>query len=124
MTRTVLAASQLNILYCQCANGKFFGLQNLCTWHIIYLTREPIARVHLATRHDMYYLNSATLSRWERYFLCLSLVTRVITAHSIMINVNNSVHVIIGTNPLPAGWLVYRPIGCPVKYIILSMWLP
>ena len=110
----------VSILYCQCAILNF-RIAKLMYLAYNILTREPIARVHLATRHDMYYLNSATLSRWERYFLCLSLVTRVITAHSIMINVNNSVHVIIGTNPLSAGWLVYRPIGCPVKYIILSM---
>ena len=38
-----------------------------------------------------------------------------------MTKVNNSDHVIISTNPLSAGWLVYRPFGSLVKYIIIMV---
>ena len=38
-----------------------------------------------------------------------------------MIKVNKSDHVIIGTNPLSAGWLAYRPFGSLGKYTIVNV---
>ena len=53
--------------------------------------------------------------------MCVILTTRVITAQSIITNVNNSPYVIIGTNPLSVRWLEHHPTGSPVKYIILFL---
>ena len=55
----------------------------------------------------------------------LLLVTRVITAQSIMIKVNKSDHVTISTNPLSAGWLGIAPHRLPgqVYYFQCAVYL-
>lgn len=69
---------------------------------IIYLTRESMASAHLAAGKMSFIRNSAQFTRQGRYFLCLKIVTtRVMTAQSIITNVNKSEYVTIGTNLLP-----------------------
>lgn len=71
-----------------------------------------------------YEITVSSSQEQDGYFLCLSFLTSVIMAHSIIINVNRSEYVTI-LPPLSVrsrnGWHD-RPTGCPVKYIILSMY--
>ncbi len=55
--------------------------------------------------------------------MCVTIVTtRVISAHTIVTNINKSLYVTISTSPflLQVQRLAYRPFGSPVKHITVG----
>lgn len=81
---------------------SFWVVDILIIFDIIHLTREPIASWNLATSVIMFHKITLHFSGWGRYFLLclLTVITKVITATSIITKVNKSLYVTyISTSP-------------------------